>query len=69
MSFDGFCWVGGRNNQPNVDRIIGIMLWEMARREIVIEEDAFATFRPLDYRAKKDVALGGRESTMSHKKN
>ena len=74
MSFDGSCWVGGCNNQPKVDSIIGIFSWEMARRAMVIEEDAFATFRPLDYRAKKEtlpkfvVALGGCELTMSHKK-
>ena len=55
MSFDGFCWVVGRNNQPKVDLIIGIMLWETAHREMVIEEDAFATFRPLNYRAKKEI--------------
>ncbi len=59
----------GWGDATTVDRIIGILSWEMARGAMVIEEDAFATFRPLDYRAKKDVALGGRESTMSHKKN
>ena len=26
--FDGFCWMGGRNNQPNSGRIVRILLGE-----------------------------------------
>ncbi len=46
MSFDGFCWMEGRNNQPKV-RIIGILSWETARRE-----DTVANFWQLDFEAK-----------------
>jgi hypothetical protein len=48
MGVDGFCWMEGCNNQSKVNRIIGILSWETARRE-----DAIATFWQLDFEAKK----------------
>ena len=40
LSFDGFRWMGGRNNQPKVSQSDGIYLGEAARRVITMGEDA-----------------------------
>ena len=67
MDFDGFCWMGGRNNQPKVGRNDRIYFWETARRAMTIGEDAVASFVPSDFGAKINttkfvVGIGGRQS-------
>jgi hypothetical protein len=49
LDFDGFCWMGGRNNQPKVGRNYGIYFWETARRAMTIGEAAAALFGPSNY--------------------
>jgi hypothetical protein len=44
--FDGFYWIGGRNNQLTSDRIGGIYLGETACRAITVWEDAVESFQP-----------------------
>ena len=46
LSFDGFRWMGGRNNQPKVILSDGILLGEAARRAITMGDDAVTSFRP-----------------------
>jgi hypothetical protein len=71
LGFHGFCWMGGRNNQPKVVRNDGIYFWETARRAMTIGEAAVASFGPSNYWTKINkkkfvVALGGRQSTIAH---
>ena len=40
MDFDGFCWMGGRNNQPKVGLNVRIWLGGRERREMTMGEDA-----------------------------
>ncbi len=49
LDFDGFCWMGGRNNQPKVGQNYGIYFWETARRVMTIGEAAAALFGPSNY--------------------
>jgi hypothetical protein len=49
LDFNGFCWMGGRNNQPKVGRNDGKYFWEMARRAMMIGEVAAASFGPSNY--------------------
>jgi hypothetical protein len=39
LDFDGFCWMGGRNNQPKVGRNDGIYFGETVCRAMTIEEE------------------------------
>jgi uncharacterized membrane protein YfbV (UPF0208 family) len=48
LDFDGFCWMGRRNNQPN-SADYGIYFWETARRAMTIGEAAAALFGPSNY--------------------
>ena len=71
LDFDGFCWMGGRNNQPKVGRNDGIYFGETARRVMTIGESAVASFGPSNYWTKINkmkfvVTLGGRQSTIAH---
>jgi hypothetical protein len=52
MSFNGFSWMGGRNNQPKVGRNDGIHLEETASRAMTIGGDAVESFRPSDFGGK-----------------
>ena len=47
--FDGFCWMRGCNNQPEVGRIVGVYMGEMVRRAMTIGEDAVTSFWPSDF--------------------
>jgi hypothetical protein len=47
--FDGFCWMRGCNNQPEVGRIVGVYMGEMVRRAMTIREDAVTSFWPSDF--------------------
>ena len=40
LDFDGFCWMGGRNNQPKVGRNDAIYFGETARKAMTIGEAA-----------------------------
>ena len=53
--FDGFYWIGGRNNQLTSDRIGGIYLGETARRAITVGEDAVESFQPSDFGQKINI--------------
>ena len=53
--FDGFYWIGGRNNQLTSDRIGGIYLGETARRVITVGEDAIESFQSLDFGQKNNI--------------
>ena len=44
--FDGFCWMGGQNNQPKSSPIVGVYYGETVRRVVMIGEDAVASFWP-----------------------
>ena len=53
LDFYGFCWMGGRNNQPKMGRNDGISLGEDgSHRAMTIGEDAAASFVPTDFGAK-----------------
>jgi hypothetical protein len=67
LDFDGFCWLGGCNNQPKVGRNDGIYFWDAA---MTIGEAAVASFGPSNYWTKINkkkfvLALGGRQSTIA----
>ena len=49
LDFNGFCWMGGHNNQPKVGQNDGKYFWEMARRAMMIGEAAAASFGPSNY--------------------
>ena len=49
LDFDGFCWMGGRNNQPKVSQNDGTYFGETARRAMTIGESAVALFGPTNY--------------------
>ena len=49
LDFDGFCWMGGRNNQPKFGRNYGMYFWEKARRAMTIGEAAAAFCGPSNY--------------------
>ena len=49
LDFDGFCWMGGRNNQTKVGQNYVIYYWETARRVMTIGEAAAALFGPSNY--------------------
>ena len=51
---DGSCCMARRNNQPKVGRIVGVYLWEAARRAETIGENAVTPFWPSDFGAKKE---------------
>ena len=53
--FDGFYWIGGRNNQLTSDRIGGIYLGETARRAITVGEDTVESFQPSDFGQKINI--------------
>ena len=52
LDFDGFCWMGGRNNQPKVGLNVRIWLGGRERREMTMGEDAVRSFRPSNEGAK-----------------
>ena len=52
LDFDGFCWMGGRNNHQKSAKTMGYLLRRMARRAMTIGEDAVASFVPSDFGAK-----------------
>ena len=71
LDFDGFCWMGGRNNQPKVIRNNRIYFGETARRVMMTGESAVASFGPSNYwtkikKTKFVVTLGGHQSTIAH---
>ena len=71
LDFDGFCWMGGRNNQPKVGRNDCIYFGEMTRRVTTIGESAVASFGPSNYwtkinKTKFVLTLGGLQSTIAH---
>ena len=49
LDFDGFCWMGGHNNQPKVGQNNGIYFGETARRTMRIGESAVALFGSTNY--------------------
>ena len=49
LDFDGFCWMGGRNNQPKVGQKYGIYFWVTARRAMTIGEAADIFFTRCEY--------------------
>ena len=49
LDFDGFCWMGGRNNQPKVGQNDGKYFREMTRRAMIIGEAAAASCGPSNY--------------------
>ena len=51
---DGSCCMARRNNQPKVGRIVGVYLWEAARRAETIGENAVTPFWPSYYGAKNE---------------
>ena len=53
LDFDGFCWMGGRNNQPKVGLHVRIWLGGRERREMTMGEDAVVSFRPSNLGANK----------------
>ena len=44
--FDGFCWMGGHNNQLKSSRHVGVNYGETACRAMTIWEDTIESFRP-----------------------
>ena len=55
LDFDGFCWMGGRNNQPKSAETMGYLLGRMARRAMTIGEDAVPSFVPSDFGSKINI--------------
>ena len=45
LDFDGFCWMGGRNNQPKSGRIVRILLGETGAQGDDDGGDAVASFQ------------------------
>ena len=71
LDFDGFCWMGGRNNQTKVGQNDGIHFWETAHRAMTIGEAAATLFGPSNYwtkinKTKFVMALGSHKSTIAH---
>jgi len=57
LDFDGFCRMGGCNNQPKVGRNDAINFWETARSAMTIGEAAAVSFGPSNYWTKKKKNL------------
>ncbi len=55
LDFDGFCWMGGRNNLPKVGRNDGIYFGETAHRAMTLGESAVASFGPTNACNSKDL--------------
>jgi hypothetical protein len=55
LDFDGFCWMGGRNNQPKVGRNDGMSFGEEVHRGMTIGEDAVASFVSTDFGAEINI--------------
>ena len=71
LDFDGFCWMGERNNQPKVGQNNGIYFGETAHRAMMIGESAVASFGPTNYWTKINktqfiLALGVHQLTIAH---
>ncbi len=49
LDVDGFCWMGGRNNQPKVSQNNGIYFGEMVCMVMTTGESAVASFGPTHY--------------------
>jgi hypothetical protein len=71
LDFDGFFWMGGRNNQPKSGRIVRILLGEMGAQ---VDDDgggrcrivSVVKVREKNNKSKFVVALRGRQSTIAH---
>ena len=71
MDFDGSVGWGDTTTNQKSAKMMGYLLWRMARRAMTIGEDAVASFVPSDFGAKINitkfvVGIGGRQSMTAH---